>query len=1224
MSSRIWWSTLILAVLFVSGLSTSLSPSPSSPVAVAQPFMSAPVALHAPHTLGGYRWVSTVPASKVMSGSITIRPGADASNIAGYLRSHGFSIDAPSGAIVWLVTGTAGDFEQTFQTALSFYSDSSGSEIGAFTLPPRSPAGLPILAITPPDGADPMVEALGPHGPASSTSVGSVACPSTASYLLSPHQVQNAYNITPVLNSGDKGIGETIGIVDAYDSAEPPSRIASDLSQFSTCEGLPPANISFDYPVPGGDMNSSYSSGWGLEIGLDTQWAHATAPDARIALVLSPNNAYGLYFGVDWLVATRSADVISLSWGEPESGIYNLGPCSYQCNASSDGSLATLGPVLAQAAAEGITVFVASGDCGANGGTPTFTPWYPASDPHAVGVGGTILKLSPTGGYGSEFAWNGTASYCSNGGGSGGGFSLLPRPPWQDGRPGFSAYTNTTRGVPDVALVAAVPLGMIYNGSAVFVEGTSDAAPQWAGLGALIGDALGGGPPGFLAPTLYSILSSPAYLNSFHQITKGGNGYHTGPYWNAVTGMGTPNFTGLLATLRNRSMTTVAGPGQLLLGAAPLSGESPYPWSPLPVNLSAQPWPGEPIATRYQFYLGDVGPPYGEGNATTTASDSVTAAYQDPGAHVAFAVGYDNNSAVAMSNPLVINVNNSGPLPVDLLVPNATGTIGLPIEFDAVASGGQAPYHFAYFLGDGTYESSWANDGPTFTHAYGANGTYLVTVVANDSSTPQRGGWASACVYIGNTTTPCPALPRTLSVSLVPSNGTLGSGGSNVLTVETTFNGAPIPGATVHFTASQGVFSDPTGTTGVSGVALTNYTAPVVSQTIQYPVYANVSAPGYGNGTGEVLLIVNPSAGPSLLPSISLSVANPLSGSSDGIVISTHVAVTGGIVPNATVALSATVGQVQYSTDRVNSQGFLTASFLAPILPSGSVPSPVSIRATVSFPGYTASITSVSFRVEPGMGGLEISSAVNNTTVPSMTSTGVELAIDNGTGSPPQFGSISAEAYGGAFTYWGNYSAGRVHLYYSAPATIDNITEILYFNVSASQSRAILGSAVQLVNVTWGHGPVLISVSPGTVGPRFHGNLTVHIRAALTGLPLYGALVIVSVLPGDGVVDPNAGFTGTFGRVAIGYVAPNFTGTILLNITAIGFVYKYTVQLLPLELALPPPPPNLPNEPLVTGPTSALYLVAAIGVSSLVAWTYAWAERRSRLQRTAPQPPNGP
>ncbi len=1215
-------SLLLVLLLTVSAfgvLSSEHGPTVFSSASGA-PTLAAPVALGAPPRIGNYVLGSPVPPSTSVTGSITVAQGKSTRALVEYLHAEGLSIRAPPRATVWLVSGPAGDLERAFSTSLSYYSDPLGRTVMAFTEVPRAPASLPVVALAPPDGLNPMSTDLGAHGAAPTTGSSSLPCPSTTNGILSPAAVQSAYNITPVLSRGIRGQGETIGIVDVYDSAEPPSVISSDLTQFSECFSLPSAGISYDYPVPGGNLNNTSSSGWGLETALDTQWAHATAPDAKIDLALSPNNAYGLYFSVDWLVAMDQVDAISLSWGEPESGIYNLGPCSYQCNASSDGSLATLGPVLAEAAAEGISVFVASGDCGANGGTPTFTPWYPSSDPHAIGVGGTVLRVSANGGYGTETAWNGTQTYCSNGGGSGGGFSSLPRPWWQEGRPGFSAYRNTTRGVPDVALTAGVPLGMIYNGSPVYVEGTSDAAPQWAGLSTLIGAASGGGPPGFLTPVFYDILSSPAYRQDFHQILVGNNGYSAGPYWNAVTGMGTPNFSNLLASVINHTAERIAGPGQMQLTAYPLSGNSPYPWSPLPVNFSLAPWPGQNLSERFQYYLGDVGPPYQEANATTSNASSITSLYRTPGAHVAFAVGYAAGGNVTMSNPLVINVNNSGPLSVTLATATPKGPAGIPIQFVANASGGKGPYRYAYFFGDGTYESSWGSDGPIIDHAYAGNGSYLVTVVANDSSSPQRGGWATECVTIGNTTERCPTLSAPLSVAMMLSNATLLSGGSAAVSLTVTQNGHAVAGASLRFGSSGGSFSQPSVVTNASGQAAVVFFAPSTNQTLQFPLFANASAGGNVTGTGESLVIVNPLTGPTLRPILSLVQPSAVSGASDGLIVSTAVAVTGKVVPNATVALATTVGSLAETTHLVNPDGFLVAELVAPVTATtlGGL-----ISATVSYPGYTSSGTSLSFSVIPGFAGYVVKTRTNVTTLPSMTSTKVALLLTNRTAPPSNisFGGLEATTTAGSFTYWSNLTGGRTTLYYTAPMIRENLTELLFFNVSAATSKTFLGSGVALVNVTWGNGPLALSLYPGNVRPLYHGNLTVRVRSVVNGEPLSGVLLVVKLNSTSGHITPEVGWTGTFGRLNLQLVAPNFTGTVNVSITAIGFVYEYTVKSLPLVLSIPPSKPSLPWTAWGTQANALVLLAGALGGATLVVLLAARRED-PKLPSHPPAPPS--
>lgn len=1170
-----------LCMAMIMPASSSLAPAGSvraDGALATRVMLEAPVALDSPARIGNYVLAGQVPASDVLSTTITVDLGGSASPLAQYLASDGLTVTDPVGTIVWLLRGTTQAFERAFSTSLSYYTGPDGSRYAAFTQVPTLPAGMPGVAVAEPDGPNPMMSAIGAHGAAPSTLVNSVACPAASNGILGPSQVQSAYNITPVLKSGIKGQNETIGIVDVFDSAEPESRIVSDLSQFSTCNSIPQPNITFAYPVPGGNMNNTSSSGWGLETALDTQYSHATAPDARILLALAPNSAYGLYFAVDWMVATGNVDVISLSWGEPESGIYNLGPCSFQCNASSDGSMATLGPVFAEAAARGIDVFVATGDCGANGGTPSFAPWYPASDPHAIGVGGTVLTVAANGGYGSEGAWNGTETYCSNGGGSGGGFSSLPRPWWQSG-PGFGRFTNSTRGVPDVAFTAGTPLEMIYNGSTVYVEGTSDAAPEWAGLGALIAQAEGGGVPGFLPPELYSILSTGSYTKDFHPIVAGNNGYTAGFGWDPVTGIGTPDFAPLLATIIANKTQSITGPGNLLLTASPMSGVAPEQWDPLQVNLSATPWPDTEVPLRYQFYHGDVGQPYGEANATTTNDSWADIDYDSPGAYDVFAVGYGAGANASMTNPLVINVGNGGPLSVGINANSTNTTAGSPVVLSASASGGNGPYHFAYFFGDGTYDLSLGDDGPSTTHTYAQNGSYLVTVIANDSSNPLRGGLATVCVDVGNVSGTCPSIPKVPSLEVSPLNATLRSNGSTVVFLNATFNGLPLSGAIINVSAAHGQLSKASVITNSSGEAQVEFTAPDVGQTIQFGIYANLSLKGYAVGEGNVLVIVNPTVGPSLVPSIYISQERASSGSSVGLVISTAVAVSGVIIPNATVGLDSTLGTVSMPTDMVNSDGQLVASVRLPITKTNLSGR---ITANVSYPGFTTDTSEINFTVVPSPQAFVITAHANTSTIPSMASTLVYLSVTNQTGGPvgSNLSGIKSSAGGGTFSLWSIRSATVYEVYYSAPVISDNATEILSFNFTGGPEATTLGNAVALVNVTWGHGGLNITLSsnPPMDRPKGVAVLTVTVSSKVYGTTLDGVLVVIGTTSGQGTLSEQVVWTNALGDFSVNYTAPNRTGNFYVNITAIGFVYRLTSASFLENVSVPPPPPSNPAQ----------------------------------------------
>ena len=252
--------------------------------------------------------------------------------------------------------------------------------------------------------------------------------------------------------------------------------------------------------------------------------AGSIAPAANIVVYFAPNQGAGFHDAISAAVndTANAPSIISISWGGPESGY-----------AAQD--LDAIDQVMAQAAALGITVCVASGDNGSSDGATDGKPHvdFPASSPNALACGGTSLRSG-----GVEVAWNDGAQ----GGASGGGYSAhFAVPAWQQ-----AAVTNAKRGVPDVAGDADPATGyqVSVDGSAAVIGGTSAVAPLWAGLVALCNQSLGR-KAGFVNPVLYD---NPSALTD---IVSGNNGaYKAGPGWDPVTGLGSPIGTQVLAALR--------------------------------------------------------------------------------------------------------------------------------------------------------------------------------------------------------------------------------------------------------------------------------------------------------------------------------------------------------------------------------------------------------------------------------------------------------------------------------------------------------------------------------------------------------------------------------------------------------------------------------------------------------------------------------------------------
>ncbi|CAK4033802.1 Tripeptidyl-peptidase sed3 [Lecanosticta acicola] len=214
----------------------------------------------------------------------------------------------------------------------------------------------------------------------------------------------------------------------------------------------------------------------------------------------------------------------------------------------------------AQLGARGVTVIFGAGDsgvgkpgyCQSNNGSEAFEflTSFPASCPYGTSVGATR-------GVGSQE----TVAYNDrNGFVSGGGFSkYFSRPEYQHKSGVVDAYLNGSfgegqysglynaggRGYPDVA-VNGYRRAMVWNGNTYLVDGTSVSAPTFAGIVALVNDALiAEGKPtlGFLNPWLYS-----AGFEAFRDMTMGStkgcdtDGFPASKGWDPASGFGTPWF----------------------------------------------------------------------------------------------------------------------------------------------------------------------------------------------------------------------------------------------------------------------------------------------------------------------------------------------------------------------------------------------------------------------------------------------------------------------------------------------------------------------------------------------------------------------------------------------------------------------------------------------------------------------------------------------------------
>lgn len=342
-------------------------------------------------------------------------------------------------------------------------------------------------------------------------------------HWLGPYDFATIYNVTPLWNGGTDGTGQSIAIVGRAVVSQ------SDYSAFRSYFGLPASTLQ----VITTNYNASSQYGNDLsEAVLDVEWSGAVAKGATVILVASTGSQTtdGVQLAVSYAVNNNVAPIMSISFGL----------CEYW-NGSNN---AFYSNIFKQAAAQGISVFVSTGDSGSagcDGGSSSAAQGGLAvsglaSTPYNVAVGGTQFNegagsywnatndahQASAKSYMPEVVWN----QSSSGGlwaGSGGVSTLYATPAWQTGTgvptgdPGNTSQHH--RYIPDVSLTAANHVGyLIWQGGLNSMAGTSASTPAFAGIMALINQR-SGARNGLPNPRLYAMASQMP--SAFHDITGG-------------------------------------------------------------------------------------------------------------------------------------------------------------------------------------------------------------------------------------------------------------------------------------------------------------------------------------------------------------------------------------------------------------------------------------------------------------------------------------------------------------------------------------------------------------------------------------------------------------------------------------------------------------------------------------------------------------------------------
>src|SRR5579864_1477056 len=319
----------------------------------------------------------------------------DLQTIIAWLQSQGFEVGSTKGRTVLEFSGSASQVQDTFHTTIHNYLV-NGEQHWANANDPQIPAALapavaglaslnnfPRKAMSRPFGQFMRDKSTGKlTGNPLFTYPG--GCDKDGNcYALGPYDFATIYNLLPLWNAGTSGQGQTIAIVGESNIK------LQDVTDFRSmfglaAKGFPANNVTtiLNGPDPGLQPDES-------EADIDTQWSGAVAPNATIDFVVSESteSTAGIDLSAVYIVENNLAPVMSESYGFCELGL----------GASGNQFFSNLWQ---QAAAQGITVFISSGDsgsagCDVNQGSIPQPARFGlavsgyASTPYNVAVGGT-------------------------------------------------------------------------------------------------------------------------------------------------------------------------------------------------------------------------------------------------------------------------------------------------------------------------------------------------------------------------------------------------------------------------------------------------------------------------------------------------------------------------------------------------------------------------------------------------------------------------------------------------------------------------------------------------------------------------------------------------------------------------------------------------------------------------------------------------------------------
>jgi hypothetical protein len=774
----------------------------------------------------------------------------DIQTITSWLQSQGFQVNhIANGRNFIEFSGTAGQVQQALHTAIHKYSvpvRAGNEDHWANSTDPQIPTALASVVVgvatlhnflKSPQHVLSTQKFPFTRKPGKSPEFTGVNSNNQAVHAVTPGDLAIIYNANPLYAASPaiNGTGSTIAVI-ARSNVSP-----QDVTDFRNTFGVsgPVPQIVLNGPDPG-----DLSGGEEVEAVLDISYSGALAQQANVNFVVSAstNTTDGVDLSEMYIIDHNFGDVMTESFGGCEEG-------------ATAAEAAGISNLAEQAAAQGITYLVSTGDNGSAGcddpNSPVATRGISvnilASTPYTVGVGGTMFNeganaatywnttntasLTSAKSYIPENVWNESCSVASCGAananldaGSGGVSVLFAKPSWQSGVAGIPSTGD--RNLPDVSLTAAghdaylICLeGSCEGGQFEGVAGTSASVQAFGGIMALVRQKIAAraGQADYVfyklaaTETLANCNGSKATAPStnciFYDTTVGNNavpGITNGDYpttvgYDRATGLGSVNITNLV----NQWSTATFAPSVTTLTVTP---ETFTHGASATFNITVAPKTGTPSFTNEDVELltsaGAVVSDYPLSSTGTASASSAALA----GGSYSLRAHYPGNGVLGSSDSTPVNIVVSPEASTTVAsalsggaagAPFTSGTYGAPVFLHGVVAGQS---------GAGT---------PTGTLTFTADGSAAATATLDNTgagSSPSAisalaiGTHSLSAAYGGDMNFKPSTSPKiSVSITKGPTTEMLQPDSDSRLAF-----GSPLAGAVFINTTSQG--SPPTGT----------------------------------------------------------------------------------------------------------------------------------------------------------------------------------------------------------------------------------------------------------------------------------------------------------------------------------------------------------------------------------------------------------------------------